>query len=48
MEHKPSKETVDRLFADTRKREAEKEAKRRKKRAGEDGDVWYINKRKKV
>jgi SYF2 splicing factor len=48
MEHKPSKEAVDRLVAETRKREADKEAKRRKKRAGEDGDVSYINKRNKV
>src|SRR5277367_5365255 len=48
MEHKPSKEAVDRLVAETRKREADKEAKRRKKRAGEDGEVSYINKRNKV
>jgi hypothetical protein len=48
MEHKPSKEAVDRLVAETGKREADKEAKRRKKRAGEDGDVSYINKRNKV
>jgi pre-mRNA-splicing factor SYF2 len=48
MEHKPSKAAVDRLVAETKKREAEKEAKRRKKRAGEDGDVSYINKRNKV
>ena len=48
MGHKPSKDAVDRLVAETRKREAEKEAKRRKKRAGNDGDVSYINKRNKV
>jgi len=48
MEHKPSKEVVDRLAAETRKREADKEAKRRKKRAGGDSDVSYINKRNKV
>lgn len=48
MEHKPSKDAVDRLVAETRKREADKEAKRRKKRAGDDGDVSYINKRNKV
>ena len=59
VEHKPSKEAVDRLVEDTKKRfilshtrlinrEAEKEAKRRKKRAGEDDDISYINKRNKV
>jgi pre-mRNA-splicing factor SYF2 len=48
MEHKPTKDAVDRLVAETQKREADKEAKRRKKRAGEDGDVSYINKRNKV
>jgi pre-mRNA-splicing factor SYF2 len=58
-DHKPSKEAVDRLVEDTKKRllaleialtyrEAEKEAKRRKKRASEDADISYINKRNKV
>jgi pre-mRNA-splicing factor SYF2 len=48
VEHKPTKESIDRLVDDTKKREAEKEAKRRKKRAGEDDDISYINKRNKV
>ena len=62
VDHKPSKDAVDRLVEETKKRyalceegwlanvfrEAEKEANRRKKRAGEDGDINYINKRNKV
>lgn len=58
-DHKPTKESIDRLVEETKKRyiligiglidrEAEAEAKRRKKRAGDDGDVSYINKRNKV
>jgi pre-mRNA-splicing factor SYF2 len=47
-DHKPAKESIDRLVAETKKREAEKEAKRRKKRGGDDSDISYINKRNKV
>ena len=39
---------VDRLTAETRNGEADKEAKRQKKRTGGDSDVSYINKRNKV
>jgi pre-mRNA-splicing factor SYF2 len=46
--HKPSKEALDRLVEDTKKREAEREAKRRKKRGGDDLDISYINQRNKV
>jgi len=59
-DHKPSKEAVDRLAEEVKKkyvpllisvdffREADKEAKRRKKRENADSDVSYINKRNKV
>jgi pre-mRNA-splicing factor SYF2 len=62
MDHKPSKEAVNRLAENTKKRcvpsldlmiltlsrLAEQEAKRRKKRAGGDDDISYINQRNKV
>jgi pre-mRNA-splicing factor SYF2 len=47
-DHKPSKEALDRLVEETKKREAEREAKRRKKRGDDDSDVSYINQRNKV
>jgi len=47
-EHKPSREALDRLVEETKKREADREAKRRKKRATDDTDISYINKRNKV
>jgi pre-mRNA-splicing factor SYF2 len=47
-DHKPSKAAVDRLAEQTKKRLAEQEAKRRKKRTGGDDDVSYINQRNKV
>jgi len=46
-EHKPTKEALDRLVEETKKKEAERESKRRRKR-GDDGDVSYINQRNKV
>jgi pre-mRNA-splicing factor SYF2 len=58
-DHKPTKEALDRLAEETKRRchivpspltvrEAERETKRRKKREGDGGDVSYINKRNKV
>jgi pre-mRNA-splicing factor SYF2 len=47
-DHKPTKEAMDRLVEDTKKREAEREAKRRKKRGDDDADISYINQRNKV
>src|SRR6202035_1717505 len=47
-DHKPSKEALDRLVEETKRREAEREAKRRKKRGDDDSDISYINQRNKV
>jgi pre-mRNA-splicing factor SYF2 len=46
-DHKPRKEHVDSLVEGVKKHEQKREAQRRKKRRGDDGDVTYINKRNK-